>query len=307
MKKLLTILLMLNSFAFCLSIDDLTKPKPMQGRVSVNDEIESSSTNLKINEQKAKLMPSIPNKTETSKAIAKTPENQPEKKETETKTKKTDLTYADLSLKRLADDVSYELDLDSNKINSDLSILWAAVTQNSETMKYTIYKLSNPDEDKPSDSAIKKILKPIANFSSVAGASVAGDPYVATTALIGGGILNAMMKDDKEYNYKFSKVSDTDMVILVRKISELQNKLLDLYFDYRTKQKLASMEQENFKKREELYEASQNKPKEELIIADVNYRNAKAKNQKAQDDYITSRAILENLVGLDAINKIEQD
>ena len=309
MKKLLTLLLMLNSFAFCITLDDLTKPRPMHGRVSLNDEIESSNSNLKINEQKAKLMPSIPNKTETSKAIAKTTETQPEKTETEAKakTKTADLTYADLSLKRLADDVSYELDLDANKINSDLSILWAAVTQNSETMKYTIYKLSNPDEDKPSDSAIKKILKPIANFSSVAGASVAGDPYVATTALIGGGILNAMMKDDKEYNYKFSKVSDTDMVILVRKISELQNKLLDLYFDYRTKQKLASMEQENFKKREELYETSQNKSKEELIIADVNYRNAKAKTQKAQDEYITSRAILENLVGLDALNKIEQD
>ena len=45
---------------------------------------------------------------------------------------------------------------------------------------------------------VKKILRPIANFSSIAGASVAGNPFAATGALIGGGLANAFMKDDKE-------------------------------------------------------------------------------------------------------------
>ena len=62
--------------------------------------------------------------------------------------------------------------MDSAKINSDLSILWAATTENSETMKYTIYKLSNPDEDKPNDSAVKKILKPIAKYRKQIGPRV---------------------------------------------------------------------------------------------------------------------------------------
>ena len=53
-------------------------------------------------------------------------------------------------------------------------------------------------------------------------------PFVATTALIGGGLANAFMKDDKEVNYRFSKVSDADMVLLVRKIDELQKTIDEL-------------------------------------------------------------------------------
>lgn len=297
MKKLL-ILLLLSSVSYSITIDDIYEPKPLQGRLSDTDNIEVTIKSEVNNEQKAK---NIKPKEEKKALEENTIENVSETKA------KTASNYADLSLKKLADDISYELEMDSSQINSDLAILWAATTENSETMKYTIYKLSNPDEDKPNDSTVKKILKPIAKLSSVAGASVAGDPYLATGALIGGGLMNAVLKDDKEYNYTFSKVSDTDMVLLIRKIDDLQKKLLDLYVDYRTKQQLAQLTKENFEKREKIYKNSQNKSREELIIADVYYRNAKVDATRAQDDYLTSRAILENLVGKDALSRIEQE
>lgn len=279
------------------TIDELDMPKPFMGKISNSDNVEANVQvqNVK-NEQKAQTKDKIEtsqktNTNQTIKEIVKTSSNP---------------NYADLSLKKLADDISYELDLDSNKTNADLSILWNAATERSETMKYTIYKLSNPDEDKPNETAIKKIIKPIANIASLAGASVSSDPFMATGALIGGGLINAFSQDDKEYNYKFSKVSDADMVLLVRKIDDLQKKLLDLYTDYKTKQKLYEMSEENLAKREEIYKSSQNKSKEELVIADVYYRNAKTQVQRAQDEYLVSRAILENLVGKDALSKIEE-
>lgn len=292
MKKILALFL-LSSFSFGLTLEEIQEPKPLQGRLSNTDKIEVTLSPVQDKEQKAKNV-ALKQEAETAQIG-------------EVQEAKVNSNYADLSLKKLADDISYELDMDSSKINYDLSVLWAATTENSETMKYTIYKLSNPDEDKPNDSTIKKIIKPIARLSSVAGASVAGDPFIATGALIGGGLLNAFMKDDKEYNYNFSKVSDTDMVLLVRKIDDLQKKLLNLYVDYRTKQQLAKLTRENCKKREEIYEHSQNKSREELVIADVYYRNAKVSAARAQDDYLTSRAILENLVGRDALNKIEEE
>lgn len=295
MKKL-TIFLLISSAAFALTLDEVNSPRPLQGRLSNTDKIEVTISPSINKEQKAKNVTLQPKK-----EVLTQTDNTENIKPSEAQ------NYADLSLKRLANDVSYELDMDSAKINADLSILWAATTEKSETIKYTIYKLSNPDEDKPNDSTIKKILKPIAKLSSVAGASVAGDPYIATGALIGGGLLNAAMKDDKEYNYNFSKVSDTDMVLLIRKIDDLQKRLLDLYVDYRTKQQLARLTQENYEKREEIYKNSQNKKREELVIADVYYRNAKVSMVRAQDDYLTSRAILENLVGKDALLKIEQE
>lgn len=293
MKKILLInVILLSLAAYSADLSDLTSPKPFLGRMSNSDKVESRTIKKDDDiEQKAQINA---NKEETQTI-------------TEQNSDSINSNWADLSLKKLANDVSYELEMDSAKINADLAVLWNATTMRSETMKYTIYKLSNPDEDKPDESTLKKILRPIANLSTLAGASVAGDPFVATGALIGGGLVNAFMKDDKEVNYKFSKVSDADMVLLVRKIDDLQKKLLDLYVDYRTKEKLFNMAKENFEKREQNYINSQKKSKEELVIADVYYRTAKTQAQRAEDEFMTSRAILENLVGEDALKQIEED
>lgn len=293
MKKFLLSLILISSSVFALDLSQLSEPMPLEGRLSNTDKVESRKIKDikqdKKEEQKAQL-------------VANEKQNVIEKKATT----EINSNYADLSLKRLADDIAWELDEDSIQINSDLAVLWNATVNRSETMKYAIYKLSNPDEDKPNESTMKKILKPIANFSSIAGASVAGDPYLATTALIGGGLANAFMKDDKEVNYRFSKVSDADMVLLVRKIDELQKKMLGLYVDYKTKQKLATLTKENFEKREEIYNLSQDKSKEELAVVDAYYKDAKADMMLALDEYNTARAILENLVGIEALRKIEE-
>ena len=280
------------TFSSPLSLENLTAPKALWGLIDNSSKVE----NL-VKEEERNI--------ENKKAQNKQNETS-ELENIEEVSAKTSQNYADLSLKKLANDVSFELEMDEAKINSDLNILWNATTERSETMKYTIYKLANPDEDKPNDSTMKKILRPIANFTSLAGASLSADPYMATGALIGGGLVNAFMKDDKEANYKFSKVSDADMVLLIRKIDDLQKKLLDLYIDYRTKEQLANLTNENLQKREEIYKLSQNKTKEELLLADVYYRNAKTSAQRAQDEFLTSRAILENLVGSDALKKIEE-
>ena len=290
MRKILLCLLLISSNVLAIDLSQLTEPKPIEGRLSNTDKVESRKAKEATKEEKKAQLVSV-----------KKQENIEQKAATEINS-----NYADLSLKRLADDIAWELDEDSIQINSDLAVLWNATVNRSETMKYAIYKLSNPDEDKPNETTMKKILKPIANFSSIAGASVAGDPYVATTALIGGGLVNAFMKDDKEVNYRFSKVSDADMVLLVRKIDELQKKMLSLYVDYKTKQKLASLTKENFEKREQIYKSSQNKIKEELSVVEAYYQDAKSGMLIAQDEYLTARAILENLVGLEALKKIEE-
>ncbi len=300
---ILSLFVLISSNTYATTIDDLKEMKPMEGRMGNSSTVEPyfrQNAFLDQNDSKytrsTKIIKSV-NQTD----IVENKKNKPEISENK---QDFNQSYADLSLKKLAKDVYSELNDDEMTINSDLSILWAAALERSETMKYTIYKLSNPDEDKPNDSAIKKILKPIANITSLAGASVAGDPYAAAGALIGGGLVNAFMKDDKEFNYQFSKVSDADMVLLVRKIDDLQKKLLSLYMDYKTKQEIMNMQNENFKKREQIYNEAKNKPKDVLAIADSYYRNAKKDFQKASDEFLTSKAILENLVGVEALSKI---
>ena len=113
MKKELILLLILFSFikANALEVSDLIEPKPFLGRMANTDKVETLiEKDNKIAEQKAQLSP-----------ILEQEENDIQEQKHETRS-----NYADLSLKRLAQEVSYELDLDSAKTSSDLNILWAS-------------------------------------------------------------------------------------------------------------------------------------------------------------------------------------
>ncbi len=283
-KYTLSLIFILSSLAPCFSItlSELNYPMPPANRLGVGQTPEAPFKEVKtVNEGKT-----VTQKTGIKEAAY-------------------DSSYADLSLKRLADDVSYDLNIESADLLADLQVLWNAAAQRSETIKYTIYKLSNPDENKPDESIIKKIIKPIASFSTIAGTALSSNPYMASGALIGGGLLGALTRDDKELNYKFTKVNDADMVLLVRKIDDLQKKLLNLYIDYLTKKEIMAMTLDNLEKRREIYDKSQNAPREELIIADVYYRNAQNAAKKAESDFWASRMILENLVGAQVLAQIE--
>ena len=218
------------------------------------------------------------------------------------------LNFMDLNIKYLSDEIIDEMDSDSRKVLSDLSILYNSAIQRSETIRYAIYKLSNPEENKPNEGIIKKIIKPVASFSSIAGTAMSNNPYMAAGALIGGSLVGAITSDDKKVNYKFTKVNDADMVILVRKIDELQKKLLFLYMDYISNKELYNMAQDNLNKRKIMYETVQNNgTREEIIVADTFYRNAQEYLTKAKAKYDLSRTILENLTGPEALLEIEKN
>ena len=111
-----------------------------------------------------------------------------------------------------------------------IQILWAGAALRSETIKFALYKLSNPDADKPDESIIKKIIRPLSTDSSIAGAGL-GDPFSATAALVSGHLLNSLSFNDKDLNYKYTKVTDADMIVLITKVDNLQKKVIDAYFD----------------------------------------------------------------------------
>ena len=74
------------------------------------------------------------------------------------------LTYADLSIKRISSEISQSLEIDYKDMLGDLSILWQGAATQSDTIKYALYKLANPDKDKPDNNAIKKVLTSIASM-----------------------------------------------------------------------------------------------------------------------------------------------
>ena len=215
------------------------------------------------------------------------------------------ITYADLSIKSMAMDVSKNLEMDYNEMLQDLSLLWQGAAMKSDTIKFAIYKLSNPDKDKPDDSAIKKVLTTIAGMSTFLGAG-SGNPIFAGSALIGGNMLGIMSQDTKALNYKYTQVTDADMIILVRKVDELQQKVVDSYYDYMTARKMYDLTSKMVKDREQNYKRSQSLGKEVVLITDTFYREAIDEQVKARGDFFEKRSQLEQLVGNDIFRQFEQ-
>lgn len=215
------------------------------------------------------------------------------------------VTYADSSLKDLSNEISKLLTIEKEEMLEHIQILWAGTALRSETIKFALYKLANPDADKPDESIIKKIIRPLSTASSIAGAGL-GDPFSATAALFSGHLLNSLSYNDKDLNYKYTKVTDADMIILITKVDNMQKKVIDLYYDYMTCYNLLSMAEKNIQKREERYNLSVYDNNEQLIIADAFYRSAMDNKAKLELEFLEKRAALEQLVGVEALIEFEK-
>ena len=283
MKKLVLILaLLIISFPAMAetTLEDLKDSKPHAYRVGTTDDIEIE---YKIKD-----------------AI-----NTKNVKNTDKQTNLEGLTYADLSIKKISREISKELEIDNAEMVGDLSMLWQGAATKSDTIKFAIYKLSNPDADKPNDKSVKKVLSTIASMSTLVGAG-SGNPLLATGSFFTGSMLSIMGQDTKAMNYKYSKVNDADMIILVRKIDDLQQNIVNKYYDYMTARQVLKRTTKMVNERHNNYKLAQNGKRELVIIADAYYRDSLDMQMKARNEYFSKRAALEELVGTDVFNQFEQ-
>lgn len=284
MKKLLTLLIfsiLIQAPTMALTYEELTTIKEPSYRLGTTDEIEN----------KIDINPTI----ENTRAIL-----------SESSIDDANLTYADLSIKRISKEISQNLQIDYDEILADLSLLWQGAATKSDTIKFALYKLSNPNADKPDHSSVKKVLSTIANMSTLIGAGT-GNPLLSCASLIGGNTLGILSQDNKSLNYKYTKVDDADMIILVRKIDNLQQKVVDMYYDYMTTRELYNMRSEMAKRRHFNYNQAQNSSKEIIIISDAYYREALDMQRKAKGTFADKRAQLEQLVGSDTFKQFEEN
>ena len=285
MKKLLFLILVimlaqLNVFAG-MELDDLKEPQPAFYRLGPSDNPERRID--------FEIQPTVA----------------PVEKKPVTVKETQNLTYADLSIKKMAMEISKEIEIDYAEMQSDLSLLWQGAATKSDTIKFAIYKLSNPDKDKPDSGAVKKVLSTIAGMSMFVGAGM-GNPALASAALLGGNTLGILSQDTKALNYKYTQVTDADMIILVRKVEDLQQKVVDMYYDYLTSRELYNMTTKMVEKAHQNYKKSQKKSKEVILMTDTFYREALDAQQKARGSFFEKRSRLEQLVGNDIFMQFEQ-
>ena len=220
----------------------------------------------------------------------------------------TDLTYADLSIKRLSKEVAQELEFEEQDMLADLSLLWQGAAVQSDTINFALYKLANPDADKPDEKSLRNVLKTIASMSTLVGASM-GSPLIAGSSLIGGNIFGIMSQDTKALNYKYTRVNDADMIILIRKVEDLQQRAVDLYYDYMSAKKQLEFANNLVEDRKRKFDLAQknNAARELVVITDAYYRTALDKQRTAKSEFFSKRAALEQFVGRDTFLQFEAE
>lgn len=286
MKKLIALLIVLSAglSSFAVTYDDITLPKPPAYRTGLSEQPEK----------------------EYMEAQAQDKVHQEYVRKDAEQFDVNDLTFADLSIKQISREVAADLELDQEDMVGDLSVLWQGAASQSDTINFALYKLSNPDEDKPDEKSVKKVLTTIASMSTLAGAGM-GNPILATGSIIGGNVLGIMSQDTKALNYKYTKVTDADMIILVRKIEDLQQRTVDLYYNYMTSRKRLEMVEKITAERKKNYDLAQTMSKELILITDAYYRTSLDNRMKARSDFYASRAALEQFVGNEVFSQFEQD
>ncbi len=140
-------------------------------------------------------------------------------------------------------------------------------------------------------------------MSTFVGAGM-GNPVLASAALIGGNTLGIMSSDTKALNYKYSQVTDADMIILVRKVEDLQQKVVDLYYDYLTARQLYNMTTETVDKCYRNYQASQKLSKEVILMTDT-FTVRHWMSSKSPGKIFEARSRLEQLVGNEVFKDFE--
>lgn len=215
------------------------------------------------------------------------------------------LVYADLSIKNLSKEIANELSVEEEEMMGDLTLLWQGAAAKSDTISFALYKLSNPEEDKPNEKSVKKVLLNIASLSSLVGAGI-GNPLIASGSMLGSSVFGIMSQDTKALNYKYTKVTDSDMIILIRKIEDLQQNTVDLYTDYMTARMQLHLTDKVVGQRKRNYDAAQEESKEVILITDAYYRTALDEQTKARSAFNSKRAALEQFVGNDVFTQFEQ-
>ncbi len=283
MKKIFVLLLLVSLClpSYAVTLDEITDPKPPAYRTGLSELPEK-----KYIEEVAPLEQEYVQKEETD-------------------YDSTDLTYADLSIKKISKEIAQELGYEEKTMMEDLSLLWRGAASKSDTIAFALYKLSNPDENKPDEKSVKNILTTIASMSTLVGAGI-GNPLIATGSLVGGNILGIMSQDTKAMNYKYTRVTDADMIILVRKIEELQQTTVNLYYNYMTSRKMLGLLDKVVLQRKKNYDNAQEKSRDVIMITDAYYRSAVDQQTKARSDYMAKRAALEQFVGNETFVEFEK-
>lgn len=255
-------------------------------------------------EKKLAFLSGISNKHTPQETTEQTVE-QPQDKQIQTIPQKKTITAKqtiDNETKQIINEISVELNAERPIMLEELSLLWVSAVQKSDTVYFAIMKLSNPNGDEVNKNGFKKIMEPIIGAAPLVGQAFV-NPAMTAGSLIGSNVLGTMMNDNA--SKRLSRVNDADLVILARAIDELQETLLVNYMAYKSALKEYELAIKITDERKKAYDELNQKNSPHIILANTFYTEALDRQYKARQEFLMKRVVLEQMVGADALNEIE--
>lgn len=214
--------------------------------------------------------------------------------------------YIDEDIRELAKEISMEMQEEKQELLADLSQLWQAAVEKSETIRFAMLKLSNPDGEVEKKTAVKRILEPIASVAPIVGLGF-GDPITAGGAMFSGNLLNSVLSDDSKINEYLSKVTDADLVMLAQETDALQEKLIVLYHNYLSAIiDLKAIDEAEKNTNESLKMVNSIKP-DFTCVVEVFHKQIIDSKYQARQEVLSNRVALEQFVGNDALMVVDKN
>ena len=208
----------------------------------------------------------------------------------------------DRDTKNIVNEITEELSSGREQMLRELSTLWVSAVQKSDTVYFAIMKLSNPNGEEVNKNGFKKIMEPIIGAAPLVGQAFV-NPALTAGSIIGSNVMGSMM--DNSAKLRLSKVNDADLVILAREIDELQEKLILNYMSYKGAKEEYELAIKIAEERKKEYEAMDKKNSPNTILANTFYTEALDYQYKARQEFLMKRVVLEQMVGAEALNEIE--
>ncbi len=240
-----------------------TENQPKQGKASTSDVASVDATTESLSAEAQAELKSLPKKTQD-----------------ELKERSEAILFE-------AKAVNNELRDDEELSVNDIAMLWQAAVERSGTIRFAIEKLSRRDatgESVNEGSLIKKMAHNAVSIAGLASGAVTGSP----AGLIGGNMLENLLLDNPT-NSAFNRVTDADMIILAKEVENLQQRVIENYYQYI-----------HCEKRYKLTEEALSAMNRHIDHANANAPTAESKSDKTEsavsDTSVANEAIMSALV-----------
>ena len=186
----------------------------------------------------------------------------------------------------------------------DIRNLWEATVDRNSVIKFALKKLAMPPEQRRIHSSIMaKTVATLISGASILPNILGADTYTSTATAAGGSLASRIISNSNKP--KDMPLTDTELLQLAKLIEDLQNKLINNYYDYKSSIEAIKVCRQNIILQNKNYSDAINTNNTIGIIASSSLYDKELLNElKLKQQIKLDRLELERLAGAETVDKL---